>query len=414
MDRDSAVVPSGYVVQSYTCVRSLAEHGVRTVVASEYRDVPARGSRFCDEFVEIPSSRNDLLAYKDALRALASRPTVRTVTPFRPEDPYVFAKYRAEFDRHVTIVSPPMRTLDVACDRMALAAAATEAGVSVPETQLLDEVTDWSGDQIVKSRYNLLTEDNCPEFTARDSAVTKDVVHLGPNERPDVPELQERMGHVPIVQEYVRSSAEYVFAALYDRGNPLATFQHRQIRGDSYVGGGGVYRKSVAIPELESAGRRLLDHLDWHGLACIEFMRDERTGEFKLTEINPRFWQSLPCAIRAGADFPYNYWLLATGRADEIDPTYEVGVGSHTLYGELGHLFSVLRDESSLVDAPSMLETVREIGRSCFADPNFDVVRLDDPLPTVLGVVHLLRKERTIPLDRLRDRLAGRQVVRPR
>jgi len=50
--------------------------------------------------------------------------------------------------------------------------------------------------------------------------------------------------------------------------------------------------------------RDLLDWLDWHGLACIEYIGDADTGEFVLVEINPRMWQSLAGAVAAGADFP--------------------------------------------------------------------------------------------------------------
>jgi len=42
---------------------------------------------------------------------------------------------------------------------------------------------------------------------------------------------------------------------------------------------------------------RILGKRDWHGLASVGFMRDENTGEFKLLEINPRFWSSLPSVL---------------------------------------------------------------------------------------------------------------------
>jgi predicted ATP-grasp superfamily ATP-dependent carboligase len=200
------------------------------------------------------------------------------------------------------------------------------------------------------------------------------------------------MHHDPIVQEFVEASGQYVFAALYDEGEPLATFQHRQLRGNSYTGGGGVYRETIADPELEAVGRRLLDHLDWHGLACIEYMKDAETGAYKLAEINPRLWQSLPCAVRAGADFPSYYWLAATGRADEIDPTYEVGVRTHMLHGELGYLQSVRSDTSPFHQRPSLPREALAVASSCLTSPNFDTFRVDDPRPFLRGVGHVLRK----------------------
>ena len=279
---------------------------------------------------------------------------------------------------------------------MRLAEAAEEAGVPVPETRSLDEVDDWDRELIIKSRYNLLAEEYVDSYSPHEFDVVKTIKHLRQGETPDVDEIRDEMKHVPIVQEYVPTDGEYVFGALYDHGEPLATFQHRQIRGDSYTGGGGVYRKTVDIPvpELEEVGRTLLGSLDWHGLACIEYMKDANTGEFKLTEINPRLWQSLPCAVRAGADFPYDYWLQAMGRTDLIEPGYEIGVGTHFLFGELQHLLSILQEDSPLVEKPSFVGRLGEILYSCYEMPRFDYLRLDDPLPFAYNIYHVI-EERT-------------------
>ncbi len=393
-DRLSVCIPTGFDPGSYSCVRSLARHGIHTIIASEHTDVPAAASRFCDEQIVIPSPYEDLLAYKDALIGIAARPDVQTIIPIRPHDPYLFAKFREEFEQYVSLTTPPTPLLATVHDRMRLAKAATDAGVAVPDTQLLTDVDDWSPERIIKSRYNLLTDTYLNSYGPNDSETVKTIKHLRPGEKPDVDAVIDEMKHVPIVQEYIRSTDEYVFGALYEEGEALATFQHRQIRGDSYTGGGGVYRETVSIPELEEAGRTLLDSLDYHGLACIEYLEDAETGEFVLTEINPRMWQSLPCAVQAGADFPYYYWLTTQGRSHEIDHDYDVGFGSHLLYGELGYLLSIFRDDSPLVEQPSVSGELRAIAKSCYEMPNFDNLRIDDPLPFVRGLSHVIKSKR--------------------
>jgi predicted ATP-grasp superfamily ATP-dependent carboligase len=384
--KESVLVPTGHDPASVSCVRSLHRRGVNTIVASESETVPASASRFCDEKLSIPSPYEDLVAYKDALVGIMARPDVRTAIPIRPQDTYVFSKYRAEFDRYGTVVAPPFEMLRAVHDRVLLSEAAEEAGVPVPTTRLLSDVDDLDSEAIVKSRYNVLADEYFESYDPAKYRTAKDVMHFGAGEAPDRDEVTEEMGHDPIVQEYVPASDEYVFGALYDRGEALATFQHRQIRGDSYTGGGGVYRESVDIPELEDVGRTLLDHLDWHGLACIEYMEHDETGEFVLTEINPRMWQSLPSAVTAGADFPYYYWQQATGDADLIDAEYDLGVGSHFLYGEFEHLLSILQNDSPLVEKPSLSGTIRDILSSCLAMPYFDYLRPTDPGPFLTGV----------------------------
>ena len=200
---------------------------------------------------------------------------------------------------------------------------------------------------------------------------------------PDIESIVAEMGHEPIAQEYVDTPHEYGFFAMYDHGEPVATFQHRQRRGYSYAGGPSAFRESIDIPELSDAGLALLDELDWHGPAMVEFLRNEETGEFKLMEINPRFWSSLPFTVQAGADFPYYYWQLATGDRESIRPGYDVGMGGHLLRGEALYLHSVLTDDVELVDRPSVLGSVGSIGKSLLTQPRFDYLDLRDPWPFV-------------------------------
>ncbi|ELZ97338.1 ATP-grasp protein-like protein [Haloferax mediterranei ATCC 33500] len=371
-------------------MRSPGERGVYTIHASEHDNVPAASSRFCDELVRIPGPRDGLVAYKDALVGIAARPDVRTIIPTRPEDGYVFSKYLDEFEQYVTLIVPEFEMLRRVHDRKLLYEAAQEANVPMPRTRLFSKVEEFDKPSIVKPRYNVVAEEYVDSYDPSDYDIIKSVRHLRPGDRPEPDAIYAEMKHDPIVQDYVPTEGKYMFAALYDHGEPVATFQHRQIRGNSYTGGGGVYRKSVYIPELETVARKLLSHLEWHGLACIEYLKDAETGEFKLIEINPRMWQSLPSTVRAGADFPYYYWLLATGQKDRIEPDYELDIGTHYLWGELGYIMSVVSDDSPLVERPSLPKTVLEVLVSIYREPRFDLARIDDPVPFARYVWHAL------------------------
>ena len=382
----AALIPTGHEAHGYTCVRSLSQQGIETIIASEKPKVLAGTSRYCTESVSVSDPRADLLAYRDDLLEIARRPAVRTVIPIRPAGAYLLSRYRDQFEAVTNLVTPPFEQFCDVVDRVRLLDAAEDAGVPVPATATLGDVDEWSDEQIVKSRYNVLADQILPGKDPSDISVEKSLIHLPAGESADSAALSETMAHEPIVQESNPSTAEYMVSAVYDHGEPLALFQHRQIRGDTYAGGGGVYRESAAIPELEAVARALLDELDWHGLACIEYMCHEETGEFVLTELNPRMWQSLPSTVRAGADFPLYYWRAATGRQDRIDCDYELGVGTHSLHGELKHLLSLFRTDSPLVATPPATRRAREILASCLREPNFDYLSLDDPRPFVQGI----------------------------
>lgn len=387
-DDGGVLVPSGINPATYQCIRSLGWRGVRTIGVSTGKATPAFVSKYCAEVAEAPSPLVDFEGYRDAMLALAARDDVRSIVPCREEDAFLLSKYREEFAERVSLVVPTMDGLREVQDRVRLFEAAEAAGVPYPKTRLLVDVDDFSDRLIVKSRYNLLTRDYVPDRVAADPEEVKTVVHLAPDEEPDREALREEFKHTPIVQEFVEKEGEYMFAALYDHGEPVTTYHHRQIRGDSYTGGGGVYRESIFDENLEAVGRRLLDELDWHGLACVEYIKDARTGEFKPVEHNPRMWQSLPSTVRAGADFPLDYWLVATDRADRVDAGYRGGVGCHALDGELGYLLSLFNDDSPHVERPSVPGTLVEMGLSFLAQPHMDYVHLDDMRPFFHGFRH--------------------------
>lgn len=376
---ESVLIPTGDQMKSYACMRSLNRRGVRTIVASELDRIPHFSSRYCSERVRLSARPEDVLGYKDELLAIARRPDVLTAFPVRECDVFVFAKYRDEFDPHISLVTPDLPTLQTAHDRHQLAKNAASAGVPVARTRLLSEVNEFDTNVVIKSRYNILTDEYVDGYPADTLAEMKQVRFVSEGEQPDVESIRRQMEHDPIVQDFIPQADKHLYTAIWDNGEPLAAYQHRQIRQNSWVGGGGVYRKSVYSDAVDTVATELLEQLQWHGLACIEYVKDAETGEWKFLEINPRIWQSTTEALRAGADFPFYYWLQARDEADRIDLSYETGIPCHIAYGELSHLVSVLRDDSPFVERPSFAKTALNIASSCLRHPRFDYIRADDP-----------------------------------
>ncbi|ELZ30491.1 hypothetical protein C475_00065 [Halosimplex carlsbadense 2-9-1] len=396
-DGPSVAVPVTNVPSTVAAIRSLGPLGIHTVVLSEKSTSQAFASKYCDEVVATADPHADLLAYRDDLLDVAARDDVRTIVPVREVDAYVLSRYRPSFERHVSLPVPDMAALERVHDRLLLAEAAEAAGVPVPDTRRPVDVEDWSRDLLAKSRYNLLTSTYDDSLAPGESATSDQIDHFETGVRPDLESLRERHRVEPIVQEFVPGGEEYMVAALYDSGDPLAVFQHRQVRGTRYTGSGGAYRESVSIPELGAVATDLLGHLEWNGLACLEYLRHETTGEFVLAEINPRMWQSLASTVAMGADFPRYYWQQATGRADEIDPAYDLGVGCHWLKGELLHALSLFRFDSPHVERPGYAETLRDIAVSTYRHPRFDYLSLDDPGPFVQDCSTLLDELPAVP-----------------
>jgi len=388
---ERVIVPTLDAASSVACLRSLGRHSIPTIAISELEDPPGFVSKYCDERFAVPDPNEDLDAYGDALLSLARRDDVRTILPVREADIYCLASRRSAFEEHVHAQWPTLDSLRTVQDRVRLFEEAAAAGVNAPRTAVLSEFDNWDEDVIIKPRYTV----HAPEYDdAFEIAQThyNSTQYISDSADIDFDAIVADMGHVPLVQEYVPDTDEYAFFALYDHGDAVASFQFRQHRGYKYAGGPSAFREAVDIPALQEAGQGLLDHLEWHGVAMVEFLRDPETGEFELMEINPRFWTSLPFSIQAGVDFPYYYWLLSMGYTPthSFDSGYDVGRAGHLLRGELLHLHSILFEEYPLVERPSFPRTAATIAASIVRHPTFDYLSIDDPAPFVRDMVNAI------------------------
>jgi len=146
-----------------------------------------------------------------------------------------------------------------------------------------------------------------------------------------------------LVQGHVPGTGVGVFFLMVN-GHPRARFAHRRIHEVPHTGGVSSFRESVHYPEIEAHALSVLRQIGWNGVAMLEYRRDPRTCEFRLLELNARFWGSLHLALAAGVDFPrllLDAWL--GGR--EPEPSWRPGVRCRqTIPGEVRHVWSVLRD----------------------------------------------------------------------
>lgn len=379
----TAVVPGIDTPSATAVVRSLGRRGIETVVAEDH-PTPAGASKYCDRRVAVPSPTEDLAGYGDALLALAADPETVTIVPLREADASVLATRREEFATHIATPWPTRETVETVQDRLRLFEVARAAGVSVPRTVGLDEYAGGDAPTVIKPRYSIV------ETNGR--AVRPEVRLLASGTAPDRETLCADMHHAPLVQEYVPGDEEVGFFALFDRGTPRATFQHRRIRSYHYTGGASVYREAIDDPELEAAGLAILHALDWHGPAMVEFKRDARDGSLTLMEVNPRFWGSLALAIHAGVDFPYLYYRLAAGEPLLGPSTYDAGVASHVLHGELVYLLSLLGESDIPAERPAVGPELLDVLRSFVSRPTFDYCSRDDPRPFLANLRAVMRE----------------------
>ncbi len=74
------------------------------------------------------------------------------------------------------------------------------------------------------------------------------------------------------------------------------------------------YAELRSIPELEELAKRFFKQIQYRGIAEVEFMLDERTGEYKFIEMNGRFWGWHMLAYHAGLNLPATLFRMLNGQ----------------------------------------------------------------------------------------------------
>jgi protein-tyrosine-phosphatase len=134
---------------------------------------------------------------------------------------------------------------------------------------------------------------------------------------------------------------------LYEHGRMAWHFVHERLHELPLTGGASTLRRAAgAEPELVDMTRRLLDRLQWHGAAMVEWRRDDH-GVAYLMEINPRLWGSLPLTIAAGVDIPLGLLTLARGEPLPAAPAWRVGTTARNLTNDIQWCLDNLRADRS-------------------------------------------------------------------
>jgi len=101
---------------------------------------------------------------------------------------------------------------------------------------------------------------------------------------------------------------------LCKNGHVVASYTHQRVRTYPVDGGVTVYSRFDMNEKAIEAGARVLQELNWTGLAMVELLWDKRDESYKVIEINPRLWGSILLDQFSGAYLLRNYVELSLGR----------------------------------------------------------------------------------------------------
>jgi predicted ATP-grasp superfamily ATP-dependent carboligase len=366
--------------------RSLGRRGIDVVAADEQRRSPGFASRYAAARVVYPSPATDPDGAVEALHRAVCDLGVDLVVPISDDIGLPLSRARERFDGLCALALPDPEALAQVTDKGATTQLALRVGVPVPETALVSTVAEARA-AAPRLGWPLVLKPVASRIV-RDEAVERyEVSYVN-----DLSSLEARMapleGHTSVLLQQYHAGEGHGVELLCDRGEPLATFQHRRLHEVPITGGASALRESVPVdPTLLDYSVRLLRELEWTGLAMVEF-RVGPAGPM-LMEINGRVWGSLPLAVKSGVDFPAKLVQLhlgpeAFGPGGHVNGgAARIGVRSRNIGLELVWIASVLRKDRRypFLPAPSRADGVRAALRLPHPADGFDVLERDDLRP---------------------------------
>jgi predicted ATP-grasp superfamily ATP-dependent carboligase len=358
-------------------IRSLARQGheVYGLVHPGEKQPLAFYSRYCRRVFYV-DQQNEETFLRELVGVLVAHQFDVLIPVGFPVTHYV-AKHASDLTHYVRFLSPSYESELVATDKFEIQQLAQKVGVPSPRTLLVMN-RDEIGAASEKLGFPIIMKGR------RESGQSTVATAHTPDElSAQFQDLATRFSldqeAYPVLQEFVPGWG-CGFFAIYDKGECKRVFMHRRIREYPPTGGVSCCARSFHDARLSEYGRKLLDALAWNGVAMVEFRYDERIKDYKLIEINAKFWGSLELALASGADFPGDYVKISTGQVIPFTDQYDSITYQWLLSGDLLH---GLRRPWTL---PSIVFTAL----NPFTHKDF--LRFDDPVVLFMKVFKLLKE----------------------
>lgn len=391
LTRARTLITDGTERAALAAARSLVASGHTVYVTASKRTALAGVSHGVN-FERIGSDPlADPERYAAEIGALARRLEIRVILPVTDPSVEALLEFSSGLSPEVSLPLPSLAAYRQASDKYQMLNLARMVGLAVPETITLFHPDDGSSvpgatffPAFVKPHRSVVAADGGAQGRQKLGVVLAQSVADCRAKLADLP----ASAYPVMLQQRVVGPGEGMFALRWN-GGLVAQFAHRRLREKPPGGGVSVYRESIAMPPaLETSGRRILERLDWRGVAMIECKRDLKTGRHLFMEINGRLWGSLQLAIDAGVDFPGLLVACALGDRIESSNFYRPGVRSRWFWGDVDNLYLRLtRSADSLGmegGSQGRVGAIQEFLNFFRAEDSEEIWRRNDPQPFLL------------------------------
>ncbi len=377
------LVLDGNQNQAVACVRSLSKKGHRVLVGNTSSWSKAGWSRSCSGTFVYPSPRDGNRMITSLAELARSEPGTLILPMSDATTLMISANRNALLQAGAKLVLPAHEDVLRAADKSHTTKLAQSLGIAVPRSWVISSAAE-ARELAASFPYPVVLKPRSSEEQAACGTTQSTgrplYARAAAEFQSAYDSLSQRSSSV-LVQEFIPGGGTGYFALMCN-GAPRGEFMHRRVRDVHPTGSGSAVRISVKPdPTLREASLAILKALNWHGVAMVEF-RQQPNGEFVFLEVNGRFWNSLPLACYAGADFPAGVAEIAERGDCAPMPDYKVAVRCRWLLGDFRHLLAVWRGAPTGYPGkfPSRLHTTLAV-LTPVPGTYHDNFQMADPLP---------------------------------
>ncbi|MCP4748488.1 MAG: ATP-grasp domain-containing protein [Desulfobacteraceae bacterium] len=362
-------ITDGHWRKSLAAVRALGRRHIPVTVGESSWPATAAFSRYCTKSLIYPPVCQTPDSFIEFITTYLRKTPHRMLLAMEDETILQVARHREILSKSVFLPVVSEQQMKKALRKDNIVKLAEKMGIPVPKTWLVDNARRLSE---LKNTlpYPVVIK-------PRQGSGAAAVVYVN-HAHELIPAYNRVHKHFPwpMIQERIpEKGAGYGASFLMDHNSvTLAAFMHQRLRQYPVSGGASTLRISIKNNEIRDMGEALLKALNWFGVAMVEFKYDPGDGQYKLMEINPRFWGSLALAIASGVNFPYLLYRMACGETLRPVTSYRLGVMCRWLLpGDLLHYIRHPRRA--------------DIGKDFFSFKNprlhYDILSWKDPAPTL-------------------------------
>ena len=321
-------------------LRSLARNGLTVYAICNSKYGQSAHSRYCSGAWAFDKGAEARPAV-DQIELLAKQLQVGSVMPISESLHAALIQNRTRFEPDIHIFSPSAEAFEKATDKDYLHRLCLELDIPVARGMTLDKLMGLGGTAL---RFPLVLRTRKQNVSGA-TAPWKAAYALDGAELQRLFEAVKTFADNVIVQEYHPGVEDHVHILMH-QGEPFMIGEYIGEKHAPLAGGVTVQRITCVHERLQLDAVKILQAIDWEGIATVQFHYDRQSDEYIFLEINPRMCGGQPTVIMAGFDSPYLLWQSHFEPDKMQKAAYQLGLRTRILGGCANWMLGMIRGES--------------------------------------------------------------------